>query len=86
MPRLREKLRVPGAVLIAAELVTNRGLMSQPTARSLHDVAHQPAADGRFALLSITDNAGGNASVNWRKRPIGVRVLTGSASSSCLPT
>ncbi len=60
MSTLREKLTEPGGFVIAAELVTSRGLLSQHTGRALHEIAHQLASDPRFDLLSITDNAGGN--------------------------
>ncbi|MGH2881726.1 MAG: methylenetetrahydrofolate reductase, partial [Solirubrobacteraceae bacterium] len=63
MATLREKLDTPGTFVTAAELVTSRGMMSQHTGQALHDLAHQLAADPRFDLLSITDNAGGNAMI-----------------------
>lgn len=61
MATLREKLAAPDAFVIAAELVTSRGMMSQHTGQALYEIAHQLADDPRFDLLSITDNAGGNA-------------------------
>jgi methylenetetrahydrofolate reductase (NADPH) len=61
MPTLREMLAAPDAFVVAAELVTSRGMMSQHTGRALYELSHQLAADDRFDLLSITDNAGGNA-------------------------
>jgi methylenetetrahydrofolate reductase (NADPH) len=60
MATFREKLTEPGAFVVAAELVTSRGLITH-SGRALFDVANQLAADPRFDLLSITDNAGGNA-------------------------
>ena len=59
MPTLREKLNEPDAFVIAAELVTSRGLMTH-SGQPLYELAHQLAANPRFDLLSITDNAGGN--------------------------
>jgi len=60
MATLREKLADPDGFVIAAELVTSRGLIAH-TGRELFEIASQLAADPRFDLLSITDNAGGNA-------------------------
>jgi methylenetetrahydrofolate reductase (NADPH) len=60
MATLREKLDAPDAFVIAAELVTSRGLMTH-SGQAVFDLSHQLAADPRFDLLSITDNAGGNA-------------------------
>jgi methylenetetrahydrofolate reductase (NADPH) len=61
MATLREKLAARERFVIAAELVTSRGMMSQHTGQALYDIAHRLAEDPRFDLLSITDNAGGNA-------------------------
>jgi methylenetetrahydrofolate reductase (NADPH) len=60
MASFRERLAEPDAFVIAAELVTSRGLITH-TGKALYDLATQLAADPRFDLLSITDNAGGNA-------------------------
>ncbi|MGC9220326.1 MAG: methylenetetrahydrofolate reductase C-terminal domain-containing protein [Solirubrobacteraceae bacterium] len=60
MATLRERLADPDAFVIAAELVTSRGLIGY-TGRGLYDIAKQLADHPRFDLLSITDNAGGNA-------------------------
>jgi hypothetical protein len=51
MPSLREKLAAPDAFVIAAELVTSRGMMSQHTGKALFELSHQLAADERFDLL-----------------------------------
>jgi methylenetetrahydrofolate reductase (NADPH) len=64
MTSLREKLAAPGAFVIAAELVTSRGIMSQHTGQALSEISHQLAADPRFDLLSLTDNAGGNPMIS----------------------
>ena len=57
---LREKLAAPDAFVIAAELVTSRGMLSQYAGQALYEIAHQLGANPRFDLLSITDNAGGS--------------------------
>jgi methylenetetrahydrofolate reductase (NADPH) len=61
MTALREQLARPGAFVVAAELVTSRGLVTAATSRRALEVAHDLAADPRVDVLSITDNPGGHA-------------------------
>jgi methylenetetrahydrofolate reductase (NADPH) len=61
MGHLREQLARPGSFVVAAELVTSRGLITAETGRGLLDLAHELAADPRIDVLSITDNPGGHA-------------------------
>jgi len=58
---LREQLGQPGAFVVAAELVTSRGLIAAESGRELLAVARELSADPRIHVLSITDNPGGNA-------------------------
>jgi methylenetetrahydrofolate reductase (NADPH) len=60
MATLREKLEAPDAFVIAAELVTTRGVLEQRSGQVLVELAHQLAENLRFDFLSLTDNAGGN--------------------------
>ncbi len=57
----RERLGEPGSFVVAAELVTSRGLITQTTGRELLGVARALAEDPRIDVLSITDNPGGHA-------------------------
>jgi methylenetetrahydrofolate reductase (NADH) len=61
MSTLRERLAQPGAFVVAAELVTSRGLISADSGRELLATARELAADPRIDVLSITDNPGGHA-------------------------
>ncbi len=61
MIRLREQLAQPGAFVVAAELVTSRGLISADSSRKVLELARDLAADPRIDVLSITDNPGGHA-------------------------
>ena len=61
MPTLRERLERPGAFVVAAELVTSRGLLSADSGRALQSRARELAANPRIDVLSITDNPGGYA-------------------------
>jgi methylenetetrahydrofolate reductase (NADPH) len=61
MRTLRERLAEPGAFVVAAELVTSRGLITAGSGRGVLDVARELAADPRIDVLSITDNPGGHA-------------------------
>jgi methylenetetrahydrofolate reductase (NADPH) len=58
---LREQLGQPGGFVVAAELVTSRGLITAARGRGVVELAHELAADPRIDVLSITDNPGGNA-------------------------
>jgi methylenetetrahydrofolate reductase (NADPH) len=58
---LREQLAQPGAFVVAAELVTSRGLIVAERGRELLETARELAADPRIGVLSITDNPGGHA-------------------------
>ena len=61
MTTLREELARPGSFVVAAELVTSRGLFSAEGGRALQETARELAANPRMTVLSITDNPGGNA-------------------------
>ena len=61
MPTLREELARPGSFVVAAELVTSRGLFSAESGRALQATARELAANPRVDVLSITDNPGGHA-------------------------
>ena len=61
MIRLREQLERPGAFVVAAELVTSRGLITADSSRKVMELARDLAADPRVDVLSITDNPGGHA-------------------------
>ena len=61
MPSLREQLARPDAFVVAAELVTSRGLIGADKGRELLETARELAADPRIGVLSITDNPGGHA-------------------------
>ena len=58
---LREQLARPGAFVVAAELVTSRGLITADSSRRVLETARELAADPRIDVLSITDNPGGHA-------------------------
>jgi methylenetetrahydrofolate reductase (NADPH) len=60
MATLREKLVVPGGFVVAAELVTSRGVLEQRGGQALVELAHQLAENPRIDVLSLTDNPGGN--------------------------
>jgi methylenetetrahydrofolate reductase (NADPH) len=61
MTPLREQLARPGAFVVAAELVTSRGLITADSSRRVMELARELAADPRIDVLSITDNPGGHA-------------------------
>ena len=61
MPTLREQFARPGAFVVAAELVTSRGLITADTSRRALEIARELADDPRVDVLSITDNPGGHA-------------------------
>ena len=61
MATLRERLDRPDAFVVAAELVTSRGLLSADSGRALQARARELAANPRIDVLSITDNPGGHA-------------------------
>ena len=61
MATLRERFGRPGSFVVAAELVTSRGLLSDDSGRALQAKARELAANPRIDVLSITDNPGGNA-------------------------
>ena len=61
MISLREQLARPGAFVVAAELVTSRGLITADSSRRVMEMARELAADPRIDVLSITDNPGGHA-------------------------
>ena len=58
---LREKLERPSAFVVAAEIVTSRGLLSADGGRKALELASELAEDPRIDVLSITDNPGGHA-------------------------
>jgi len=61
MAPLREQFAQPGAFVVAAELVTSRGLITAESSRKVMELARELAADPRVDVLSITDNPGGHA-------------------------
>ena len=61
MVTLREHLAQPGAFVIAAEVVTSRGLLTADGGAELLALARELAEDPRIDVLSITDNPGGHA-------------------------
>jgi methylenetetrahydrofolate reductase (NADPH) len=63
MAPLRERFARPGTFVVAAELVTSRGLLSAGDGDRLLGLARELAADPRIDVLSITDNPGGHAMV-----------------------
>jgi len=58
---LREQFAQEGKFVVAAELVTSRGLITADTGRQLLEVARELSDDPRIDVLSITDNPGGHA-------------------------
>ena len=58
---LREQFARPGGFVVAAELVTSRGLITADSSRKVMELARELAADPRIDVLSITDNPGGHA-------------------------
>jgi methylenetetrahydrofolate reductase (NADPH) len=60
---LRERLARPGAFVVAAELVTSRGPITDSGGERVLALARELAADPRIDVLSITDNPGGHAMV-----------------------
>src|SRR6476620_4519812 len=61
MVPLREQLARPGAFVVAAEVVTSRGLLTADGGGRLLALARELAEDPRIDVLSITDNPGGHA-------------------------
>ena len=61
MVPLRERFEQPGAFVVAAEIVTSRGVISADGGRRVLQLARDLAADPRVDVLSITDNPGGHA-------------------------
>jgi methylenetetrahydrofolate reductase (NADPH) len=61
MVPLREVLGQPGRFVVAAEVVTSRGLITADGGAELLALARELAADPRIDVLSITDNPGGHA-------------------------
>jgi methylenetetrahydrofolate reductase (NADPH) len=61
MTALREQFARPGAFVVAAELVTSRGLVTADSSRRVMELARELAANPRIDVLSITDNPGGHA-------------------------
>ncbi|HXF97956.1 MAG TPA: methylenetetrahydrofolate reductase C-terminal domain-containing protein [Gaiellaceae bacterium] len=61
MAALREKLAAPGAFVVAAEIVTSRGVITAERGRGVLRLARELAEDPRIDVLSITDNPGGHA-------------------------
>src|SRR5262249_56196792 len=56
-----EQLEAPGSFVVAAELVTSRGLITADSSRRVMELARELASDPRIDVLSITDNPGGHA-------------------------
>ena len=61
MATLRERLAAPGAFVVAAEVVTSRGVITAERGRGVLRLARELAEDPRIDVLSITDNPGGHA-------------------------
>src|SRR4029450_1246426 len=61
MVPLRELIARPGAFVVAAEVVTSRGLLTADGGGQLLALARELAEDPRIDVLSITDNPGGHA-------------------------
>ena len=61
MSAFRDQLAQPGAFVVAAEVVTSRGLFTADSSLRVMEVVRELAADSRIDVLSITDNPGGNA-------------------------
>jgi methylenetetrahydrofolate reductase (NADPH) len=58
---LRERFARPGTFVVAAEIVTSRGLITAEAGDRVLGLARELAADPRVDVLSITDNPGGHA-------------------------
>ncbi|HET9289395.1 MAG TPA: hypothetical protein VFO26_17710 [Gaiella sp.] len=58
---LRDRFAQPGAFVVAAEIVTSRGLISADGGGRVLSLARQLAADARVHVLPITDTPGGHA-------------------------
>src|SRR3954462_5400388 len=58
---LREQLERPAGFVVAAELVTSRGLFTADSSRRVLEIARELAEQPRVDVLSITDNPGGHA-------------------------
>lgn len=58
---LRERLELPGAFALLAEVVTTRGLITAARSQQTVETAQRLAADPRIDALSITDNPGGHS-------------------------
>ena len=63
MATFREKLAAPDAFVVAAEVVTSRGVITAERGLSVLRLARELAEDPRVDVLSITDNPGGHAMV-----------------------
>jgi len=61
MVPLRDLLGQPGRFVVAAEIVTSRGLITADGGGKVLELARELAADPRIDVLSITDNPGGHA-------------------------
>jgi methylenetetrahydrofolate reductase (NADPH) len=57
----RDKLAAADAFVVAAELVTSRGVITAERGRSVLRLARELTEDPRIDVLSITDNPGGHA-------------------------
>lgn len=60
-PAFRSLLSEPGRFVVAAELVTSRGLVMQSRARQILSLARDLSEHPSIDVLSITDNPGGHA-------------------------
>ena len=60
-PTLRQLLEQPDRFVIAAEIVTSRGLIMERRARSILSLARDLCDHPQIDVLSITDNPGGHA-------------------------
>ena len=63
-PRLRDVLAGAGGPVVVAELVPWAGALDDPAGERARMLAAELEADPRISALSITDNAGGHASLS----------------------
>jgi hypothetical protein len=77
---LRERFSRPDAFVVAAELVTSRGLIGGTHGRNLLETARELAAEPSIDVLSITDDPGGHAML--APDTLNARARTASSSAS----
>lgn len=62
-PALRDLLAQPDRFIVAAELVTSRGVITESRGQRVLKLAHELADSDRVDVLSMTDNPAGNAMI-----------------------